>query len=100
MEVERELRDWSGREGGRVTVSSCLCDPTDFPLSMNQCCVSLSHYSCEASGPPSHFAWLSRSKTVSEKALLVIDGFPSSIRVHAEETFKHSTAFVMHAWIY
>lgn len=51
-EVECELRDRSGREGGSVTVSSCLCDLTDFPLSMNQCRVSLSHYSYEASGLP------------------------------------------------
>lgn len=51
-EVECELRDGSGREGGTVTVSSCLCDLTDFPLSMNQCRVSLSHYSYEASVLP------------------------------------------------
>lgn len=51
-EVERELRERRGREGGSVTVSSCLPDLPDFPLSMNQCRLSLSHYSYEASGLP------------------------------------------------
>lgn len=47
-EAGSELRDWSRREGESMTVSSCLSDPPDFPLSMNQCRLSLSHYSYKA----------------------------------------------------